>query len=408
MNKNERYQAIEPSLLNDSRRDAHNALSLYHNHVKYTMSLQFTVIAAAAATIALLARNPTPNSSYTLILPWVPPALLLLLIPVKTHSEYILLRYYKFYVSSLIFSAILHRKAGVGYHPWHAEIEFEIDRCTVREGLEREAPNREYLARIVERRTTELPHTYNYYYRIVRWVGYGGASVDCSCYYFKSMLYLTDGSPHEQQIESVITTTTTTSKRFPAVLVELAGPPMLAHKAVHEGKVAAEVIAGQKSAFDARVIPSIAYTDPEVAWVGVTEEQAKQDGIRYGKGTFPWAASGRALALGRSEGRTNYGTTMSPSGPRRCPNCGEPLSPCPQGKAPHPSAARRPPRVESKPRRQSRGRGQLRVPRPAHPIAACDGSLESGPGAVHRRAVRRRLGRSRYRQSPTNEKGAQE
>ncbi len=85
---------------------------------------------------------------------------------------------------------------------------------------------------------------------------------------------------------------------------DVIGQPMLAHKATHEGKVAAEVCAGMKVAFDARVIPSVAYTDPEVAWVGVTEGEAKEQGIAYGKGTFPWAASGRALGLGRSEGFT--------------------------------------------------------------------------------------------------------
>jgi dihydrolipoamide dehydrogenase len=78
---------------------------------------------------------------------------------------------------------------------------------------------------------------------------------------------------------------------------------MLAHKAVHEGKVAAEVAAGHRSAFDARVIPSVAYTDPEVAWVGVTEGEARAKGIRCGKGVFPWAASGRSLSLGRDEGK---------------------------------------------------------------------------------------------------------
>ena len=85
---------------------------------------------------------------------------------------------------------------------------------------------------------------------------------------------------------------------------DVTGPPMLAHKATHEGKVAAEVAAGKNSAFDARVIPSVAYTDPEVAWVGVTEAEAKQQGLNYGKGVFPWAASGRSLSLGRSEGLT--------------------------------------------------------------------------------------------------------
>ncbi len=85
---------------------------------------------------------------------------------------------------------------------------------------------------------------------------------------------------------------------------DVVGQPMLAHKAVHEGKVAAEVAAGEKRAFDARVIPSVAYTDPEVAWVGLTEAQAKAQGIKYHKGVFPWAASGRALSNSRSEGVT--------------------------------------------------------------------------------------------------------
>lgn len=85
---------------------------------------------------------------------------------------------------------------------------------------------------------------------------------------------------------------------------DVVGQPMLAHKAVHEGKVAAEVAAGHNRHFDARVIPSVAYTDPEVAWVGLTEAQAKAEGRKIGKGVFPWAASGRSLSLGRSEGIT--------------------------------------------------------------------------------------------------------
>jgi dihydrolipoyl dehydrogenase len=85
---------------------------------------------------------------------------------------------------------------------------------------------------------------------------------------------------------------------------DVVGAPMLAHKASHEGKVAAEVAAGQKSAFDARCIPSVAYTDPEIAWVGVNEIDAKARGIEYGKGLFPWAASGRSLAINRDEGFT--------------------------------------------------------------------------------------------------------
>lgn len=85
---------------------------------------------------------------------------------------------------------------------------------------------------------------------------------------------------------------------------DVVGQPMLAHKATHEGKIAAEVCAGENSAFDARVIPSVAYTDPEVAWVGVTEAEAKEAGADYGVGKFPWAASGRALGIGRPEGFT--------------------------------------------------------------------------------------------------------
>ena len=85
---------------------------------------------------------------------------------------------------------------------------------------------------------------------------------------------------------------------------DVVGQPMLAHKATHEGKVAAENCAGHNSYFDATVIPSVAYTDPEVAWVGVTENEAKAAGVKYGKGVFPWAASGRSLSLGRDEGLT--------------------------------------------------------------------------------------------------------
>ena len=85
---------------------------------------------------------------------------------------------------------------------------------------------------------------------------------------------------------------------------DIAGPPMLAHKATHEAKVAAEVAAGHKSAFDARVIPSVAYTDPEIAWVGLTETEAKANGTKVEKGVFPWAASGRSLSLAREEGMT--------------------------------------------------------------------------------------------------------
>jgi dihydrolipoamide dehydrogenase len=85
---------------------------------------------------------------------------------------------------------------------------------------------------------------------------------------------------------------------------DVVGQPMLAHKAVHEAHVAAEVAAGEKAAFDARVIPSVAYTDPEIAWVGLTEDEAKAKGVKLKKGLFPWTASGRAIANGRDEGFT--------------------------------------------------------------------------------------------------------
>ena len=85
---------------------------------------------------------------------------------------------------------------------------------------------------------------------------------------------------------------------------DIVGDPMLAHKAVHEAKVAAEVIAGHKASFDALTIPSVAYTDPEIAWMGLTETQAKAQGIPYEKASFPWAASGRALSVAREEGLT--------------------------------------------------------------------------------------------------------
>ena len=95
-----------------------------------------------------------------------------------------------------------------------------------------------------------------------------------------------------------------TNVRHIFAIGDVVGQPMLAHKAVHEGKVAAEVAAGSNRVFDARVIPSVAYTDPEVAWVGMTETEAKAKGIKIGKGVFPWAASGRSLSLGRDEGIT--------------------------------------------------------------------------------------------------------
>ena len=85
---------------------------------------------------------------------------------------------------------------------------------------------------------------------------------------------------------------------------DVADEPLLAHKATHQGKVAAEVIAGQDVVFDARAVPSVAYTDPEIAWMGLTETQARDQEIEYQKAVFPWAASGRALTLARPEGIT--------------------------------------------------------------------------------------------------------
>jgi dihydrolipoamide dehydrogenase len=85
---------------------------------------------------------------------------------------------------------------------------------------------------------------------------------------------------------------------------DIVGQPMLAHKAIPEGKVAAEVIAGKKHYFEPKCIPSVAYTDPEIAWTGLTEKEAKEQGIAYDKGVFPWMASGRSLSLGRDEGLT--------------------------------------------------------------------------------------------------------
>ena len=85
---------------------------------------------------------------------------------------------------------------------------------------------------------------------------------------------------------------------------DLVGNPMLAHKSTHEGKLAAEVASGEKREWVARVIPSVAYTDPEIAWVGVTETEAKEKNLNIGVGKFPWAASGRAIGIGRTEGFT--------------------------------------------------------------------------------------------------------
>ncbi|MBS0558057.1 MAG: dihydrolipoyl dehydrogenase [Proteobacteria bacterium] len=111
---------------------------------------------------------------------------------------------------------------------------------------------------------------------------------------------------------------------------DIVGNPMLAHKATHEGKVAAEVCAGKKSEFVARVIPSVAYTDPEIAWVGVTETEAKQQGLKYGVGKFPHAASGRAIGIARTEGFTKLifdeATHRIIGAGVTCPNAGELVS----------------------------------------------------------------------------------
>jgi dihydrolipoamide dehydrogenase len=85
---------------------------------------------------------------------------------------------------------------------------------------------------------------------------------------------------------------------------DIASAPLLAHKAMHEGNVAAEVAAGRKAAFDARVIPAVAYTDPEIAWVGLTETEARASNTAVSKGSFPWVANGRSLSLGREDGFT--------------------------------------------------------------------------------------------------------
>ena len=111
---------------------------------------------------------------------------------------------------------------------------------------------------------------------------------------------------------------------------DVIGDPMLAHKASHEGKIAAEVAAGHKSTNDISCIPSVAYTDPEVAWVGFSEEECKAKGLDYGKGIFPWSASGRSLTIGRNEGMTklifNNSTKKIVGGGIVGPNAGDLIS----------------------------------------------------------------------------------
>ena len=145
--------------------------------------------------------------------------------------------------------------------------------------------------------------------------GNTGAPADAQCY--DLVLVAVGRSPNGRKIAADKAGVAVTERGFIEVdnqmrtnvphifaIGDIVGQPMLAHKAVHEAHVAAEVAAGQKSSFDALQIPSVAYTDPEVAWAGLTEDQAKAKGIKYEKAVFPWAASGRAIANGRDEGFT--------------------------------------------------------------------------------------------------------
>ena len=147
----------------------------------------------------------------------------------------------------------------------------------------------------------------------VAFEGKGGAGSDV----FDAILVAVGRRPNGAAIGAAAAGVTVDARGFIAVdkqmrtnvphifaIGDVVGQPMLAHKATHEGKVAAEVASGHRSAFDARAIPAVAYTDPEVAWVGVTETEAKARGIKFGKAVFPWAASGRSLSLGRDEGQT--------------------------------------------------------------------------------------------------------
>jgi dihydrolipoamide dehydrogenase len=148
-------------------------------------------------------------------------------------------------------------------------------------------------------------------------VGFEGAKAPAEPQLYDLVLVAVGRSPNGRAIEAAKAGVVVTDRGFVPVdkqmrtnvshifaIGDIIGQPMLAHKAVHEAHVAAEVAAGHKSFFDARQIPSVAYTDPEVAWAGITEEQCKAQGIKYGKAVFPWAASGRAIANGRDEGFT--------------------------------------------------------------------------------------------------------
>jgi dihydrolipoamide dehydrogenase len=147
----------------------------------------------------------------------------------------------------------------------------------------------------------------------VAWEGKGGAGGDV----FDAMLVSVGRRPNGAAIGAEAAGVAVDGRGFIAVdrqmrtnvshifaIGDIVGQPMLAHKGAHEGRVAAEAASGHKSSFDAKVIPAVAYTDPEVAWVGVTETEAKAKGLAYGKAVFPWAASGRSLSLGRDEGLT--------------------------------------------------------------------------------------------------------
>ncbi|MER1967221.1 dihydrolipoyl dehydrogenase [Castellaniella sp. GW247-6E4] len=149
------------------------------------------------------------------------------------------------------------------------------------------------------------------------WVRFEGESAPTEPQRYDLVLQAVGRAPNGKQIGAENAGVSVSDRGFIAVdkqmrtnvphiyaIGDIVGQPMLAHKAVHEGHVAAEVIAGGKSSFDARVIPSVAYTDPEVAWVGLTEDEAKKQGVELRKGLFPWQASGRAIANGRDEGFT--------------------------------------------------------------------------------------------------------
>jgi dihydrolipoamide dehydrogenase len=149
------------------------------------------------------------------------------------------------------------------------------------------------------------------------WVGFEGEQAPAAAERYDMVLVSVGRSPNGNKIGADRAGVAVDPRGFIAVdrqmrtnvphifaIGDLVGQPMLAHKAVHEAHVAAEAAAGQKSFFDASVIPSVAYTDPEIAWVGVTEDEAKKAGRKLKKGLFPWSASGRAIANGRDEGIT--------------------------------------------------------------------------------------------------------